>query len=104
MINVPPDNLITIQQILQKFVPDCEVRAFGSRVNGTAKPYSDFDLAIVSKEKIQRKTKMLLRRAFEESKLPFRVDVLDYNAISKEFRTIVDNQYEIIQKNNNMKS
>lgn len=98
MIKVAPHNMATIQQILHKFVPDCEVRAFGSRVNGTAKPYSDLDLAIIGKEKIKRRVKALLKEAFEESKLPFRVDVLDYNAISKEFRAIVDKQYEIIQE------
>jgi len=98
MINVAKHNLITIRKILQKCAPDCEVRAFGSRVNGTAKSYSDLDLAIIGKEKIKRTTKSSLRRAFEESKLPFRVDVLDYNAISKQFQAIVDKQYEVIQE------
>ena len=41
---------------------------------------------------------MLLREAFEESDLPFRVDVIDYNAVSDEFRAIIDAKYEILQK------
>jgi predicted nucleotidyltransferase len=98
MLDVSPDNLTIIRQILQQFVPDCEVRAFGSRVNGEAKPYSDLDLAIAGKEKIKRRTKMLLREAFAESDLPFRVEVLDYNAVSKEFRQIINKQYEVIQE------
>jgi predicted nucleotidyltransferase len=67
-------------------------------VGGTAKPTSDLDLAIVGESKLDRRTKMLLREAFEESDLPFRVDVLDYKSISAEFRAIVDGRYEVVQK------
>ncbi|MFH1372098.1 MAG: nucleotidyltransferase domain-containing protein [Planctomycetota bacterium] len=98
MLDVEPHNLVIIRQILQKFVPDFEIRAFGSRVNGTVKPYSDLDLVIVGKEKIKRRTRALLREEFAESNLPFRVDVLDYNAISKEFQAVVDKKYEVIQQ------
>jgi len=31
-----------------------------------------------------------------ESRLPFRVDVLDYNSISESFRKIIDNEYEVL--------
>lgn len=98
MLDVAEQHLETIKRILGEYVGDCEVRAFGSRVTGTAKEYSDLDLAIVGKTKIKRRTKMLLREAFEESELPFRVDVVDYNAISDAFRTIVEKKYEVIQK------
>jgi uncharacterized protein len=98
MIEVAEKHLETIKRILAKYAGDCEVRVFGSRVNGTAREYSDIDLAIVGKSKITLRAKMLLREAFEESDLPFRVEVLDYNAISDEFRTVIDKKYEIIQK------
>jgi len=97
MIDVAEYNLETIKRILAKYAADCEVRAFGSRVNWTAKDYSDLDLAIIAQGKIDRRTMTLLREAFEESKLPFRVDVLDWHAISGEFRTLIANQYETIQ-------
>lgn len=56
MIDVSPDHLAEVQAILREHVPECEVRAFGSRVQETAKPYSDLDLvkdccAIVSKRR-----------------------------------------------------
>lgn len=98
MLDVSQEHLETINRILTDHVADCEVRAFGSRVAGTAKTYSDLDLAIVGQNKIKRRIKMLLREAFEESNLPFRVDIIDYNAISDSFRKIIDNNYEIIQK------
>lgn len=100
MVNVSSRQLETIKRILAEYVGDCEVRAFGSRVNGLAKGYSDIDLAVVGPNKMRRKTKMLLREAFEESDLPFRVDIIDYNAVSDEFRAIINAKYEILQKNN----
>jgi predicted nucleotidyltransferase len=100
MINVSPRQLETIKRILAEYVGGCEVRVFGSRVNGPAKEYSDLDVAVVSPNKIKLRCKMLLREAFEESDLPFRVDIIDYNAASDEFRTIIDAKYEILQINN----
>jgi len=100
MVNVSPRQLEIIKRILAEYVGDCEVRAFGSRVNGLAKGYSDLDVAVVAPNKIKRRTKMLLREAFEESGLPFRVDIIDYNAASDEFRAIINAKYEILQKNN----
>ena len=97
MIDVAERHLETIKRILAEYVDDCEVRAFGSRGNGTATKHSDLDLAIVGKGKIERRVKMLLREAFEESDLPFRVDVIDYNTVSESFRAIIDENYEVIQ-------
>jgi len=97
MISVSPRHLETIRRILAEYVRDCEVRAFGSRVMGTAKDHSDLDLAVIAPNIIERRTKMLLREAFEESDLPFRVDIIDYNAVSDEFRAIIDAKFEILQ-------
>ena len=97
MIDVPDHHLKTIKRILAEYAGDCEVRAFGSRGNGTASEYSDLDLAIVGKSKIGRRVKILLREAFEESDLPFRVDVIDYNTVSESFRAIIEEKYEVIQ-------
>lgn len=97
MIDVTECHLETIKRILAEYVGDCEVRAFGSRGNRTAKEYSDLDLAIVGKSKIKRRIKVLLREAFEESDLPFRVDIVDYNTVSEAFRAIIAEKYEVIQ-------
>ena len=97
MIDVAECHLETIKRILAEYVADCEVLAFGSRGNGTAKKHSDMDLAIVGKSKIKRRVKMLLREAFEESNLPFRIDIVDYNTISDAFRAIISEKYEVIQ-------
>ncbi|MFH1310430.1 MAG: nucleotidyltransferase domain-containing protein [Candidatus Omnitrophota bacterium] len=86
-----------IRDILKKHIPDYEVRVFGSRVNGVVKKYSDLDLAVTGKTKLPKKTLYLLREAFEESDLPFRVEVMDWQIISDEFKKIIETRYEVIQ-------
>lgn len=98
MFDIAPQHLETIKGILAEYAGECEVRVFGSRVGGTAKDYSDLDIVIVGTDRIKRRVKMLLREAFEKSDLPFRVDVVDYNAVSDSFRAIIENNYEVIQK------
>lgn len=98
MLDLAERHLETIKRILAAYVGDCEVRAFGSRGNGTATKHSDLDLAVVGNSKLERRVKTLLREAFEESDLPFRVDVIDYHAISQQFRAIIDQKYDVIQQ------
>ena len=98
MIEVDPSHLAEICRILAGHVPNCEVRAFGSRVSGAAKPYSDLDLAIVGPERLELRSMGALREAFEASTLPFRVDLLDWNAISPSFREVIAAKFVVVQK------
>ena len=98
MIDLRSDHLEVVKRILAEHVPECEVRTFGSRVTGTAKDYSDLDLTIVGKERIDRRRMGRLREAFAESDLPFRVEVQDWHTISKSFQEIIEKQYEVVQK------
>ncbi len=97
MIDLAPRYLEKVRTILAKHVPRCDVRAFGSRINKTAKDYSDLDLAVVGDGILSDDTLRLLKEDFEESDLPFRVDVLDWHTISPEFQKVISKQYEIIQ-------
>ena len=98
MIDLNPKYLKTIQYILAEYIPDYEVRAFGSRVKWTAKDYSDLDLAVVGNKPLSLRQRGQLAEAFEESNLPIRVDVLDWQSISEGFRQVISERYEIIQK------
>lgn len=97
MIDIKAQDFTTIKRILEEYVPGCEVRAFGSRVSRTAGKHSDFDLAIVGHDKIERRSMVRLKEALEESNVPFRVDVLDWHAISESFRKMIEARYEVIQ-------
>ena len=69
MIDVNPNHLKTVTRILAEHVPECEVRAFGSRVTWTAKDYSDLDLAVVGKRALDADAFRRLKEAFQESDL-----------------------------------
>lgn len=97
MIDLNPQHLETVQHILSKHVPGCEVRAFGSRVKWTSKDYSDFDLAVIGSKRFKPKEMYRLTEAFEESDLPIRVDVVDWYAIPEGFRRIIAAEYAVIQ-------
>ena len=97
MIDLPPAHLNTLRSILARHVPECEVRVFGSRANGTAKPYSDIDLALVGPARLGGEQLRLLKEELEESDLPMRVDVLDWAGISSSFQQVIARKYEIIQ-------
>ena len=47
-LEIRPDHLKIVEEILEKHLPDREVWAFGSRVNGTAKETSDLDLVVIA--------------------------------------------------------
>lgn len=69
----------TITKILKNYPEITEVHIFGSRVKGNNKPGSDIDLAILNAG-VSEKTVRSLRAEFEESSLPFRVDIVDFNS------------------------
>ncbi len=97
MIDVKPEHMNEIRWILDRHVPGCEVRAFGSRVTGKTKPWSDLDLAVVGPSPIGWENVERLIEAFQGSTLPFRVDVLDWHDVSPSFQAIIDQQYAVIQ-------
>jgi predicted nucleotidyltransferase len=97
MIDLAAEELEIVTRLLSEYAPDCEVRVFGSRINGSTKPYSDLDLVIISEDKIDNQQLSDLREAFVESDLPFRVDLLNWARISPEFRAVIEKKYEVIQ-------
>lgn len=98
MIDLKKEDMDLIMTIIEKHVPDCEVRAFGSRVSGGAREFSDLDLALVGEEEIDRRKIEALKDAFAESDLPIMVDVLDWRGIGEEFRKVTEKEYEVLQK------
>ena len=98
MIDVEEEYLAEIRRILGEHVPDCEVRVFGSRIEGKARDFSDLDLVLVGSGKLNWRRIELLKDAFASSNLPMTIDVIDWHAISGEFRAVIENKYEIIQE------
>ena len=70
VIQLPESHVHTIQRILCQQVPQAQVFAFGSRVNGKPRKYSDIDLAIALPQPLGLRRLRQLKDAFEDSDLP----------------------------------
>ena len=88
-----PRELEIVCGILERHVPDREVWAFGSRAKGTARPYSDLDLAVLGDQPLALSVRADLAKGFSESDLPFEVDVVDWATTSERFRQIIRSDY-----------
>ena len=85
-----------VQDVLRKHVPECDVWVFGSRAGINAKRFSDLDLAVVAPTGLPTRRLALLASAFEESDLPLRVDLVDWQSSSPEFRGRIAANHEVI--------
>lgn len=96
-IDLRADEHKEVVRLLQHHLPDTEVWAYGSRVKGTARPASDLDLVTFAsagqKEAVSR-----LREAFDESPLPFRVDLFVWDKVPEEFRKNIEEARVVVQK------
>lgn len=59
---------------------------FGSRANGKAKKFSDYDIGILAKKPVPDHTIIEIEEALEESDLPCRVDLVDFSLVSDNFK------------------
>lgn len=85
-----------VSAILQRHLPNNEVWAFGSRVKGNAKPYSDLDLAIITDTPLPLELLAEVAEAFSESDLPWKVDLVDWATTSERFRQVIAGQKLIL--------
>lgn len=100
MIAASSEEFEIIINILKAHIKKGKVYAFGSRYKNNNRKFSDFDIAIDTGEKLSFEFLNILKDAFEESDLPYRVDIIDYNNISDKFKKIVDGGNEIIYNSN----
>lgn len=96
-LSVTPEELEIILQILGRFVPEREVRAFGSRVTGTPKKFSDLDLVLMGETSLPIAVRADLRETFIESALPYRVDLVDWATTDERFREIIRASSIVVQ-------
>ena len=90
-VNLRAEDRQLVQALVAAFLPEATVYAFGSRVTGNAKPTSDLDLCVMDQLDdpfaVDR-----LRAAFSESRLPMRVDIVEWERLDEEFRRVVESQ------------
>lgn len=86
-----PAHKMLRRAILRRHLPaTARVRVFGSRAGGDPKPRSDLDLAIEAPESLPLPLMAELAEAFAESRLRWKVDIVDRRTVSEAFGRIID--------------
>ncbi len=96
LAEVEPRLLHEVRTILKEHVPECEVWAFGSRIGAGSKRFSDLDLAVVATTPLSTRRLALLASAFEESDLPIKVDVVDWQSTPPAFQRRIVEHHEVV--------
>ena len=83
-----------VAKILRRYLQaNTKVWVFGSRAQVKIKKHSDLDLAIdQDNQPLNLSTLANLQEAFSESPLPYKVDLIDLNNISDDFKQLIKAQ------------
>ena len=97
-IDITGEQRKTILALLEHHLPDTEAWVYGSRGKWTSRAQSDLDLVVFATNQ-QRRQVDSLREAFEESNLPFRVDLFVWDEVPVSFRErIKAEQVTLVEK------
>jgi predicted nucleotidyltransferase len=101
-LNLPAPYLYTVRAILRSHLPEAEIWAYGSRVNGDYYEASDLDLVARQPEDLKQRQIHLCEaiEAFSESDLPIFVQLVDWAAIPEAFHAEIEANYVVIQSEN----
>lgn len=97
-IDIRPEHWKIVARILAEHLAEYEIRAFGSRARHTAKRYSDLDLAVMTETPLSLPVLAAISTAFEESNLPWSVDLLDWASTSDTFRQLIKQESVVVQR------
>lgn len=100
VLHLPESYLRIVQGVLHSLLPEAEVWAYGSRVNGDYYDTSDLDLVVRQPDDLRRRQVGLgdVKEAFSESNLPILVQLVDWAGIPAAFRDEIAANYVVIQK------
>jgi uncharacterized protein len=79
-----------VQQIARQLAPAHRVCAYGSRARRSARKYSDLDLLFIGPQPLSTGQLGDLAESFDESNLPFRVDIVDAASATPEFLKLIE--------------
>lgn len=92
MVNIEKKHLEILKNVLKKY--SYTFYAYGSRVTGNNRKYSDLDLCY--RETIPSKIILDITEELEESDIPFRVDLVYWNNMPEGFRKLIEKDLIVI--------
>ena len=93
----------TVLALLARYLPNATVWVYGSRAEWTSRPQSDLDLVVFATPE-QNVRVGELREAFEDSNLPFRVDLFVWDAVPEQFRKHIKRDHVVLVEGGNNNS
>jgi predicted nucleotidyltransferase len=97
-LNLTPAHRLIVLGIPQAHLPArVQVRGFGSRAAGRSWRYCDLDLAIDAGRWLTADETAVLGDAFDESDLPYRVSIVDWQAVAPPFRRLIADQRRALE-------
>ena len=99
-LSLRPGDRERIEALLRHHLPNIEVWAYGSRVNGRSHDASDLDLVLRGDElePIAESLFTDLVDAFEESDIPILIDVHDWARLPESFHQDIEHNYVVLQE------
>ena len=88
-IDLPSTVVDVVLDARNRHLPDREIRVMGSRAEGRGKLFSDLDLVVMGSEPLGLRALGQLRDAFDDSRLPFTVDIIEWASCSDGFRRVI---------------
>lgn len=79
-----------IKEIIRKHLPggDFKIFLFGSYASRTNQTSSDLDVGIWGKKKIAGHLLIQIEEELDNSRIPYKIDVVDFSQVPKSFREI----------------
>jgi len=89
----PEHQRLVLDILAANLPPAARVWGFGSRATGRARRFSDLDLAVDAKRRLTLDETAALAEAFDDSDLPYAVDIVDWCApMGDRFRQAIADQ------------
>jgi predicted nucleotidyltransferase len=90
-LDMRDEHIAIVRAVLRQHLPSgTRAFVFGSRAQGTARPYSDLDLALEWRLSISLDVVGGMAEALSESDLPYRVDIVDLSTVEPAFRARIE--------------
>ncbi len=95
VIDITAEEREVVLDLLQRYLPGVEAWVYGSRAKWTSQPQSDLDLVVFATPEQSRGVGDL-REAFEESNLPFRVDLFVWSEVPEQFHQEIERDHVVL--------
>lgn len=94
-IDITTEQQETVRLLLARYLPNTEAWVYGSRARWTSRPDSDLDMVVFATPD-QARDVSDLREAFEESNLPFYVDLFVWEEVQESFREQIEREHVVL--------